>query len=185
MSGSWVRSFLPCRKAGISAAPSSSRLLVSLTGPKEVEEWEPHERLPPTSLREALRRFLDITTPPTQQFLSLLSSSCSDETEKESLKTLSTDSQKYEEWKAFHFPTFYEVLQLFPSLDPPAELIFTQVCSHVKELMMTPDDCSLVASPLATILFHQLVASFHGSESPAWINGKWSTQTIKRDKSLR
>ena len=97
-----------------------------LTG-REIEEWIPHERLAPTSLREALTRYFDITTPPSQQLLSLMSIFAENESEQNHMKELASDSRKYEEWKAIHVPNFLEVLQFFPSLKPKPEFIFTQL----------------------------------------------------------
>ena len=119
--------------------------LFGLGGGKDKgEHWEPVEKLTQVTVREALTRLLDITTPPTQQFLGLLSCFCSNEVERENLNVLSTDSSKYENWKAFHFPTFYEVLQIFPSLEPPAEFILTQLPA------LQPRFYSISSSPLYT-----------------------------------
>lgn len=142
-----------------------------LFGPKEkVEEWEPVGKLSQVTVREALTRLLDITTPPTQQFLGLLSCFCSDEIEREKLKVLSTDSSKYENWKAFHFPTFYEVLQLFPSLEPPAEFILTQLPA------LQPRFYSISSSPLFT--------SFSSNNNCKSIRGKEPSSSFPPDYSL-
>lgn len=51
--------------------------------------WVPDTRIPPCTLRQALTNYLDITTPPTPQFLQLLSALCEDPTERQRLETLS------------------------------------------------------------------------------------------------
>lgn len=52
------------------------------------ESWVAHDRLPPISLRVALTRYLDITTPPTQHFLSLLVQYCVDDIDKKNMELL-------------------------------------------------------------------------------------------------
>lgn len=52
------------------------------------KSWEPHEKLPACSLRTLLTRFLDITTPPTRQLLTLLATFCEDKDDEERLNML-------------------------------------------------------------------------------------------------
>lgn len=56
------------------------------------KSWEPHEKLPACSLRTLLMRFLDITTPPTRQLLTLLASFCEDKDDEERLNVLANVS---------------------------------------------------------------------------------------------
>jgi nitric-oxide synthase len=91
------------------------------------DKWVLHERLRVTSLREALTRYLDITTPPTQQLLSLFALNATNENDKRRLQTLANDSTKYEEWKAFQYPNLMEVLSEFQSVKPSFELLLTQL----------------------------------------------------------
>ena len=73
--------------------------------------WSLHDRLPaPVSLREAMTRFLDITTPPTQQFLTLLADTAENTKDSERMKHLAKDSSDYETWKAKFYPNFLEVV---------------------------------------------------------------------------
>lgn len=53
-----------------------------------MKSWEPHERLPICSLRTLLTRFLDITTPPTRQLLTLLATFCQEKADEEQLNVL-------------------------------------------------------------------------------------------------
>lgn len=74
------------------------------------QKWVLHDRLPfAVTLREALTRYLDITSPPTQRLLSIFSEHASDQSEANILKNLSKDSNAYETWKAKYFPNFLEV----------------------------------------------------------------------------
>ncbi|CAL4108293.1 unnamed protein product, partial [Meganyctiphanes norvegica] len=50
--------------------------------------WEPHERLPAAPVREMLTRYLDITTPPTPDFLHLLAEYAKDNDQKTHLDLL-------------------------------------------------------------------------------------------------
>ncbi|XP_076802082.1 nitric oxide synthase 1-like isoform X1 [Clavelina lepadiformis] len=92
-----------------------------------IENWEADVRLPPCSLRTALTRFLDITTPPTPQILSLLAECAQDENEKTKLKVLSEGSFAYEDWKFQSFPNFLEILEEFPSIKLSSSLLLSQL----------------------------------------------------------
>ncbi|KAB7503002.1 Nitric oxide synthase, salivary gland [Armadillidium nasatum] len=50
--------------------------------------WEPHERLPEASIRILFTRYLDITTPPTSNFLLLLAQYTQHKEQKEKLENL-------------------------------------------------------------------------------------------------
>ncbi|KAI8502299.1 Nitric oxide synthase, brain [Branchiostoma belcheri] len=89
--------------------------------------WMPFERLPPCSLRTALSRYLDITTPPSPQLLGSLAMHTNDTAEKAGLQELAKGGTKYEDWKFEHAPTLPEVLQEFPSLTVPPALLLSQL----------------------------------------------------------
>ncbi|KPM03085.1 nitric oxide synthase-like protein 1, partial [Sarcoptes scabiei] len=109
------------------------------------QKWVLHDRLPfAVTLREALTRYLDITSPPTQRLLSIFSEHASDQSEANILKNLSKDSNAYETWKAKYFPNFLEILNDFSSLNPPLEFIFTQLP------LLKPRHYSISSSPLVT-----------------------------------
>jgi nitric-oxide synthase len=106
-------------------------VLVKSAGQKmeetESDDWIPHERLPRVSLREALRRYIDIMATPSQQALALLSNACDAENERDKLRELATEAHSYEDWKSQNMPTFLDLLHMFPSLNPAAEFILTQM----------------------------------------------------------
>ena len=52
-------------------------------------EWEPSTRLPVCSVWNAFSRYLDITTPPTPQFLKLLADFATNDEDREKLQLLS------------------------------------------------------------------------------------------------
>ncbi|XP_062424602.1 nitric oxide synthase 3 isoform X2 [Rhea pennata] len=94
-------------------------------GPKA--SWVPQSRLPPCTLRQALTFFLDITAPPSPQFLQLLATLAQEAADRERLQQLSQDARLYEDWKWFRCPTLLEVLEEFPSVGLPASLLLTQL----------------------------------------------------------
>lgn len=57
-----------------------------------MKTWEPHERLPPCSLRTLFSRFLDITTPPTPNLLQHFASLATDPEDERRLTLLATVS---------------------------------------------------------------------------------------------
>ncbi|XP_029443835.1 nitric oxide synthase, endothelial isoform X1 [Rhinatrema bivittatum] len=89
--------------------------------------WISDSRLPPCTLCQALTNFLDITTPPTPQFLQLLATLAENPIEQQRLERLSQDARLYEEWKWFQCPTLVEVLEEFPSVSLPSSLLLTQL----------------------------------------------------------
>lgn len=91
------------------------------------EEFVLNDNLRSCSIKEALIRYFDITTPPSQHFLSLISKFCKDQSELSILEALVNDHETYEEWKTLKHPNFFELLSEFPSLRPPAELLLTQL----------------------------------------------------------
>ncbi|XP_019609536.1 nitric oxide synthase 1 isoform X2 [Rhinolophus sinicus] len=92
-----------------------------------ISNWTDEHRLPPCTIFQAFKYYLDITTPPTplqlQQFASLATS----EKERQHLLVLSKGLQEYEEWKWGKNPTIVEVLEEFRSIQMPATLLLTQL----------------------------------------------------------
>ncbi|KAH8244204.1 hypothetical protein KR026_002328 [Drosophila bipectinata] len=89
--------------------------------------WEPHDKIPPDTLRILLSRFFDLTTPPSRQLLTLLSGFCDDVADKERLELLVNDSSAYEDWRHWRLPHLLDVLEEFPSCRPPAPLLLAQL----------------------------------------------------------
>ncbi|RVE54796.1 hypothetical protein evm_000563 [Chilo suppressalis] len=85
--------------------------------------WEQQDRLSSATVRDLFTRFLDITTPPSTTVLKYLASKCSDENEASKMKELITDSNKYDDWRHFHYPHLAEVFEQFPSCQPQASLL--------------------------------------------------------------
>nr|ADK62525.1 endothelial nitric oxide synthase [Rhinella marina] len=96
-------------------------------GSSSKDTWVSETRIPPCTLHQALTNYLDITTPPTPQFLQLLSVLCEDPDEQQKLETLSQDARQYEEWKWYRCPTILEVLEEFRSISVPSSLLLTQL----------------------------------------------------------
>ncbi|GIY63295.1 nitric oxide synthase, salivary gland [Caerostris darwini] len=97
----------------------------SIEGPSY--RWYAHERIPPLTMRIALTRYLDITTPPGQQFLRTLATMAEDEGDQRKIKLLATDSVRYEDWKSHLYPNLLEVLEYFPSVNPTPGFLLTHL----------------------------------------------------------
>nr|DBA34249.1 TPA: hypothetical protein GDO54_001828 [Pyxicephalus adspersus] len=89
--------------------------------------WTVSEKIPPCSLFQALTYFVDITTPPSQLLLKKLSLLAADAKDKQRLEDLSNNTEKYNAWKSYNFPSLLEVLEDFPSLEVPATFVLTQL----------------------------------------------------------
>ncbi|XP_054711021.1 LOW QUALITY PROTEIN: nitric oxide synthase, salivary gland-like [Uloborus diversus] len=97
----------------------------SLEGP--AHRWYPHERIPALTMRLALTRYLDITTPPGQQFLRILATMAEDEADMRKIQLLATDSTRYEDWKSHLYPNLLETLEAFPSVTPTPAFLLTHL----------------------------------------------------------
>lgn len=80
------------------------------------DNWINHDRLPVTSIREALTRYLDITSPPNQEFLSILARQTSDSEERKRLQQMAKNFTIYEAWKNNKVPDLLDVLQEFKTI---------------------------------------------------------------------
>ncbi|XP_042218772.1 nitric oxide synthase-like protein isoform X3 [Homarus americanus] len=105
------------------------------------QTWEPHERLPTATVRELVTRYLDITTPPTPNFLHVLAEYACDNDQRTRLEQLATDPHEYEDWKQLRYPHMKEVLEEFPSVVVDAGLMLTQLP------LMGPRFYSISSSP--------------------------------------
>ncbi|XP_033628503.1 nitric oxide synthase, brain-like [Asterias rubens] len=92
-----------------------------------MKAWIPTDRLPLCSLRVALERYLDITMPPSPNFLRQLAGMATDDKQKRTLDLLSKDTRSYEEWKFDLSPNLAEVLEEFSSAKPPASFLMTEL----------------------------------------------------------
>ncbi|CAL1275646.1 unnamed protein product [Larinioides sclopetarius] len=91
------------------------------------DSWEVFKRLPPASLRTYLTRYLDITTPPTSSFLSLLSDMATDSFDKRRLQKLAEDNDDYEAWKSSLYPNLAEILEEFKSIEIDPTLLISEL----------------------------------------------------------
>ncbi|XP_067136813.1 nitric oxide synthase, inducible-like [Centruroides vittatus] len=90
-------------------------------------KWSKASRLPPCSLRTAMTKFLDLTTPPTANLLLLMSSLATEKWDVYRLKKLATDIDEYEEWKSAQYPNLADFLEEFNSVKLTPEFILTQL----------------------------------------------------------
>ncbi|KAG2470836.1 NOS1 protein, partial [Polypterus senegalus] len=92
-----------------------------------ISNWTDESRIPPCTVFQAFKYFLDITTPPSPLLLQQFASLASNEKQRKRLEVLSKGLQEYEEWKWYNNPTLVEVLEEFPSLQIPTTLLLTQL----------------------------------------------------------
>uniref|UniRef100_A0A9J7WXP6 Nitric oxide synthase n=1 Tax=Cyprinus carpio carpio TaxID=630221 RepID=A0A9J7WXP6_CYPCA len=86
--------------------------------------WTDETRIPPCTIYQAFKYFLDITTPPSPLLLQQFAPLATNEKQRKRLEVL---SKEYEEWKWYNNPTIVEVLEEFPSLQIPSTLLLTQL----------------------------------------------------------
>uniref|UniRef100_A0A674D2Q0 Nitric oxide synthase n=1 Tax=Salmo trutta TaxID=8032 RepID=A0A674D2Q0_SALTR len=91
------------------------------------KNWQTVGRIPACPLSQALTYFLDVTTPPCQNLLHKLSQLAKQDGHRQRLLTLAKDSKEYTTWKMFRVPNFLEVLEEFPSLEPSAAFLLSQL----------------------------------------------------------
>uniref|UniRef100_A0A673HC33 Nitric oxide synthase n=1 Tax=Sinocyclocheilus rhinocerous TaxID=307959 RepID=A0A673HC33_9TELE len=99
-----------------------------------ISNWTDESRIPPCTIYQAFKYFLDITTPPSPLLLQQFAPLATNEKQKKRLEVLSkvhngesTGLQEYEEWKWHNNTTIVEVLEEFPSLQIPSTLLLTQL----------------------------------------------------------
>lgn len=100
------------------ATPMAPQNALGGSGPNGSDEdcWINHDRLPVLSIREALMRYLDITSPPNQEFLLILSRQTNDPDERKKLQQMARNFTIYEEWKNKKVPTLLSVLEEFKTI---------------------------------------------------------------------
>lgn len=106
-------------------------------------KWTKSSRLPSCSLKTALTKFLDLTTPPSANFLLLMSGLATEKWDSYRLKKLATNIEEYEEWKTFRYPNMADILNEFSSIKMTPEFILTQLP------LLQPRYYSISSSPLS------------------------------------
>uniref|UniRef100_A0A671R3Q4 nitric-oxide synthase (NADPH) n=1 Tax=Sinocyclocheilus anshuiensis TaxID=1608454 RepID=A0A671R3Q4_9TELE len=99
----------------------------SLSSAGVISNWTDESRIPPCTIYQAFKYFLDITTPPSPLLLQQFAPLATNEKQRKRLEVLSKGLQEYEEWKWYNNPTIVEVLEEFPSLQIPSTLLLTQL----------------------------------------------------------
>ncbi|XP_076109022.1 nitric oxide synthase 1-like [Mytilus galloprovincialis] len=88
------------------------------------DSWNDWGRYPPCTLTDMLTRYLDISSPPSQELLNILSSQAVKTEEKFKIKRLVNNTRIFDEWKNDGKPTILDVLKQFSSIQlTPAFLI--------------------------------------------------------------
>uniref|UniRef100_A0A8C2HZZ6 Nitric oxide synthase n=1 Tax=Cyprinus carpio TaxID=7962 RepID=A0A8C2HZZ6_CYPCA len=105
------------------APPINQIVKVEFLDERNTANWTDESRIPPCTIYQAFKYFLDITTPPSPLLLQQFAPLATNEKQRKRLEVLS----KYEEWKWYNNPTIVEVLEEFPSLQIPSTLLLTQL----------------------------------------------------------
>ncbi|XP_033901015.3 nitric oxide synthase 1-like [Acipenser ruthenus] len=92
-----------------------------------ISNWTDENHIPPCTIFQAFKYFLDITTPPNPLLLQQFAALATSDKQRKKLEVLSKGLQEYEEWKWCNNPTIVEVLEEFPSLQIPSTLLLTQL----------------------------------------------------------
>lgn len=110
-----VNQLITCLKTSLD--PDAPIYVEHRNSSSEDENWDEERRMPvPVTLREALTYYLDISNPPSPQFLKLLAKQASSSEDQEELEKLAKGGGKYEDWKFERFPNMVDVFKEFQSL---------------------------------------------------------------------
>ncbi|XP_055327334.1 nitric oxide synthase-like protein [Paramacrobiotus metropolitanus] len=135
-------------RLSIKVSPSPVQMEVLVEKPAvggSNKTWCPMERLPSVPLNVIFSSLLDITTPPSQMLLENLASLAADPDEQERLIVLSKNTEAYETWKRFNWPTLIEVLEEFPSIEMDPTLLLVELP------LLQPRFYSISSSPLVSV----------------------------------
>ncbi|XP_063410256.1 nitric oxide synthase, inducible-like [Mytilus trossulus] len=89
--------------------------------------WDDYGRFPPCSLKDLLSSYLDITTPPSQEFLSILSGLAARQEDKQRIKRIAENTSAYEDWKSHGMPNILDLLRDYPSLQVTPAFLISQL----------------------------------------------------------
>ncbi|GAV04593.1 hypothetical protein RvY_14857-1 [Ramazzottius varieornatus] len=124
-------------------APIQVEVLVEkASGMAVTKSWKALVRLPVAPMEVLFASFLDITTPPSQMLLESLASLARSSEEHDRLLQLSKNTEEYEAWKTFKWPTLLEVLEEFQSVEVDATLLLIELPQ------LQPRFYSISSSPL-------------------------------------
>ncbi|VDI59533.1 nitric-oxide synthase, brain [Mytilus galloprovincialis] len=103
-------------------------VIQELTTPMGTQKsWKQFEKIPTATMKTMFSRFLDITTPPSQELLKQLVSQATRDNDKIKIENLANDIHEYEDWRYEKMPNVLEVLEEFPSLKINPSLLISQL----------------------------------------------------------
>nr|XP_056715766.1 nitric oxide synthase, brain [Euleptes europaea] len=141
-----------------------------------ISNWTEENRIPPCTIFQAFKYYLDITTPPTPLLLQQFALLATDEDDKTRLQVLSKGLQEFEEWKWSKNPTLVEVLEEFPSVQMPSTLLLTQLPvlqPRYYSISSSPDMCpDEVHLTVAVVSYHTRDGEgpIHHGVCSSWFN---------------
>ncbi|XP_067911281.1 nitric oxide synthase, brain isoform X2 [Heterodontus francisci] len=149
-----------------------------------ISNWSDENRIPPCTIFQVFKYYLDITTAPSPLLLQQFALLAKNEQQKKRLEVLSKGLQEYEEWKWYNNPTVVEVLEEFPSIQVPATLLLTQLpllqpryYSISSSPDMYPDEIHLTVA-VVSYRTRDGEGSLHHGVCSSWLN------RIDRDETV-
>ena len=125
-SGKLVNELIQCFNSSVD--PDEPIYIESRRSSQSEEHWVEEKRMPiPVTVREALTYYLDISNPPSPQFIKLLAKQATRSMDQEELNELAKGGDKYEDWKYERFPNLIDVLNQFHSLKIDVTLLLQQL----------------------------------------------------------
>ncbi|XP_066924992.1 nitric oxide synthase, inducible-like [Clytia hemisphaerica] len=94
----------------------------------DTDSWVSHDRISsPTTLATIFESLLDLNSPPTQSFLSLLCSKATHPNDINTLQNLIQNEMEYKQWRNYNCPTIADVLDKFSSVQISVTFLITQL----------------------------------------------------------
>ncbi|XP_059511074.1 nitric oxide synthase, brain isoform X1 [Stegostoma tigrinum] len=149
-----------------------------------ISNWSDENRIPPCTIFQVFKYYLDITTPPSPLLLQQFALLAKNEEQKKRLEVLSKGLQEYEEWKWYNNPTVVEVLEEFPSVQVPTTLLLTQLpllqpryYSISSSPDMYPDEIHLTVA-VVSYRTRDGEGSLHHGVCSSWLNRIDTDETV-------
>uniref|UniRef100_A0A8C1REB2 Nitric oxide synthase n=1 Tax=Cyprinus carpio TaxID=7962 RepID=A0A8C1REB2_CYPCA len=144
-----------------------------------ISNWTDESRIPPCTIYQAFKYFLDITTPPSPLLLQQFAPLATNEKQRKRLEVL---SKEYEEWKWYNNPTIVEVLEEFPSLQIPSTLLLTQLPllqARYYSISSSPDlHPGEIHLTVAVVSYRPREGPIHHGVCSSWLNSLEEGDTV-------
>ncbi|XP_078083118.1 nitric oxide synthase 1 [Mustelus asterias] len=149
-----------------------------------ISNWSDENRIPPCTIFQAFKYYLDITTAPNPLLLQQFALLAKNEEQKKRLEVLSKGLQEYEKWKWYNNPTVVEVLEEFPSIQVPTTLLLTQLPllqPRYYSISSSPDMCPDEIHLTVAVVSYRTrdgEGSLHHGVCSSWLNRIDTDETV-------